>query len=612
MNDKSKKTVKVENKDAFGHLLAQISKQFSKTIKPLFQIFLEAIDDTLFDFAEKSKSNQNSSFYFESMRSIRDNKALISKTFIKTIESSFTEFHNNQISEKLIHKSGNDEELIKINLIKKSNIQLANSISTFKQGFDSFLPKICLKTRQLPMSPWALVNALSLSFNHLKLDITLNIIIYKLFDRNVLSTLDSSYTTIINQHPEFNGSSNNNDNPSNQIIDINNQDSIDSIAILFKSIVDDRNICDSIKIILSRLQFPFLKISLQNPQYFSRKNAAAKILLNHLSLASIAWEHKANKDNALVKKIENIVTDIVIKVSFDDEYFVNLKKDFDVFLDTAQLTIENNSDSDYINYLGKERILQAKIKTSKLLTKKISNIRMPIILRDILLCEWTSVLVLMHLRYTQDSKDFFEIEEFADILIKYARPNLEIKVTNNDIKGISDMYLKGLKLVAFHPTELENKNQILIKCLNSIHYLQKQKPSNAKTVVESHETTNKPSISNQINTSQLIDESIIKEDNNQIKHEGLDEFYEIVSLLKLGSTLEFLNSTNSFVRAKLSWINPDSGKYLFVNSRGLKITNKTDRALASGLRNKTIRVVRHLALFDRAFSVITNKLKRDN
>ncbi|MCB1593281.1 MAG: DUF1631 family protein, partial [Xanthomonadales bacterium] len=50
--------------------------------------------------------------------------------------------------------------------------------------------------------------------------------------------------------------------------------------------------------------------------------------------------------------------------------------------------------------------------------------------------------------------------------------------------------------------------------------------------------------------------------------------------------------------------------YLFVNSRGLKITDKTSPALAAGLRNKTIRTINRTAIFDRALSAIADKIKK--
>jgi hypothetical protein len=64
-------------------------------------------------------------------------------------------------------------------------------------------------------------------------------------------------------------------------------------------------------------------------------------------------------------------------------------------------------------------------------------------------------------------------------------------------------------------------------------------------------------------------------------------------------------------RAKLSWISPMSGRYLFVNRRGLKVGDYAPQELAALLANGSARVLPASALFDRAMNAIVGRLSEE-
>jgi hypothetical protein len=88
-----------------------------------------------------------------------------------------------------------------------------------------------------------------------------------------------------------------------------------------------------------------------------------------------------------------------------------------------------------------------------------------------------------------------------------------------------------------------------------------------------------------------------------------DPHMERVRALKVGSWVEFDASEGSGERAKLSWISPISGKYLFVNRRGLKVADKSAQQLAAELAAGTTVVLEELPLFDRALDAIVARLR---
>ena len=83
-----------------------------------------------------------------------------------------------------------------------------------------------------------------------------------------------------------------------------------------------------------------------------------------------------------------------------------------------------------------------------------------------------------------------------------------------------------------------------------------------------------------------------------------------VQALQPGTWLEFCFADEAMTRAKLSWISPMSGRYLFVNRRGLKVADYPPQELAVLLAGGQARVLAANALFDRAMSAIVGKLSQ--
>ena len=84
--------------------------------------------------------------------------------------------------------------------------------------------------------------------------------------------------------------------------------------------------------------------------------------------------------------------------------------------------------------------------------------------------------------------------------------------------------------------------------------------------------------------------------------------YRQVEALQSGTWLELSLADDSSTRAKLSWISPMTGRYLFVNRRGLKVADYAPRELAALLKQGKARVLAANALFERAMSAIVDRL----
>ena len=81
-------------------------------------------------------------------------------------------------------------------------------------------------------------------------------------------------------------------------------------------------------------------------------------------------------------------------------------------------------------------------------------------------------------------------------------------------------------------------------------------------------------------------------------------------MLKSGTWLEINGRDGKAVRAKLSWVSPITGTYLFTDRQGLKAGNYTLDELAQLLRTARARVLNSTPLMDRAVGTVLKQYQQ--
>ncbi|VAW48179.1 hypothetical protein MNBD_GAMMA03-850, partial [hydrothermal vent metagenome] len=220
MTDKKEKIISLnknkEHKETYtlGELLPQIFTSFAKDLKPKLITCFELLDDTLFDLAEKAESNKNQTLYFESMRQVRKSRGKMFSVFFNSIKSTFRSFKKSEfdffevdasynkktksLALSLIDEKELDETLAKSNLINKSEMAYHRHLFAFRKRFSLLASGTKLKVNQIPISPYVLVNSFAKCISSLDLEVTLKLIMYKLFERNVMGQLNEPYNHINN------------------------------------------------------------------------------------------------------------------------------------------------------------------------------------------------------------------------------------------------------------------------------------------------------------------------------------------------------------------------------------------------------------------------------
>lgn len=385
------------------------------------------------------------------------------------------------------------------------------------------------------------------------------------------------------------------------------ENTIDLIGELFQFLVDDRNLPETIQLVLSKLQLPYLQIALKDPTFFSDKQNNARQLLNIIAESAVGWSPQTDDKSLFLNKVKEIVN-FILK---NHEKNINYEKLIVRFIQLDQklkkrADILERRTSAQIS--GRERLNVAKNNTADFLRTHLKGQKIPALIRELLLKPWANVLILSELRQREYPGILEKNQIFVVKLIQAANPDNPQKNTQEELESLSEELTAGLKLVAIDSQELQSKTKQFRKCLQKINGL---KPS--RKPVEFIDPSEILKLSKEFNQESSVGSLIEHPDPSLHSPKNIpivdDEFNNKAMNMKLGEWIE-INSKDQPQRVKLSWTSPISGKLLFVNAKGAKVVDLFPIELAEKLRNHDCITLQQVPLMDRAMSSIADKMKK--
>ena len=398
------------------------------------------------------------------------------------------------------------------------------------------------------------------------------------------------------------------------------EDTIDLVGMLFEFILQDRNLPPQMQALLGRLQIPFLKVALLDKHLFAQKSHPARQLLDTMAQACMGWSEESDRDHRLHDKVKQTVESLL--KDFDDDLgiFDRTRTDFEIFLESNKKRADLAEQRAAEATRGREKLHSARRISAREILKRVEGKQLPDIVHNVLTRPWANYLVLTLLRQGEDSNEWRQALRFADEFVWSAEP----KTTDAErtrLKGLLPPLEKnlrhGLATVAYH----ENDVKQLMHELNAFYgnILSGEQPSRASAGVDEQGAPMLDIVSKAAATAAAVDspveeEIVLRAEAHEHAPEANyaddDECLKQAREMKVGTWVEFTDAnTGAKERAKLSWISPISSKYLFVNRKGLKVSDKTMFALAAEIRRGGAVVLEEVPLFDRALDAIVERLK---
>ncbi|MDQ6646748.1 MAG: DUF1631 domain-containing protein [Pseudomonadota bacterium] len=730
-----------------GELLNAVRSMANKRLQQWIGNAFEHVDDALFDLAEKAENNAAQMHYFDGMREVRKRRPAIERSFLGKIsrevgelshpkqphaENSAAPSSSGPAELTLVADNELEESLAITSMISKNDARLARDLFALNQRLSVICGGHKIGDANNPVAPAILSKAFRHSLDELPADMRVKLIIYKLFDRYVLSSLEELYLEINTElasagvlpqlrHEISRGSSSKagsrsgaaaappvdaasamdeevGDIPSDllqtlhallgarrgtagasggkpqavssgplpsvnellgalsvlqsqiagagtlqyapsgdalalsrEVAELKGQllsqigslrgertshvanideDTIDLVSMLFEYILEDRNLPTSMQVMLARLQIPYLKAAILDRKLFGHRQHPARRLLNGLAEQAKGWSEESDRDHRLYDKVKSIVDQLLHDFDDDMGIFERLLTDLQQFQDVNKRRSEVAEQRVAESTRGREKLEQARHRAAREIVDRIGTQTLPPLLHGVLARAWANHLVLTLLRQGDASPEYRNALHFVDDFIASAQPASDAasrQRLQQMLPGIERSLRLGLANVAFQEQDIE-------RVLGQLHAYYRQqlgqtaRESRVATFDEDAAMLAIPDSIQPIIDAAPAAQEFVEEEVVELPPDG--PHWQQVQALQPGTWLEFSRPDEPMTRAKLSWISPMSGRYLFVNRRGLKVADYAPQELAALFTDEHARVLAANALFDRAMSAIVGRLRQ--
>ncbi len=393
------------------------------------------------------------------------------------------------------------------------------------------------------------------------------------------------------------------------------EDTIDLVSMLFEFILQDRNLPAEMQALLARLQIPYLKVAILDRRLFAQRAHPARRLLDALADAAKGWSHESDPDQRLLGEVRAVVEQVLRDFDDDLGVFDRLLADFATRLDShrkrADLTEQRAAEA----ARGREKLDHARRTAANAVLDRLQGREPPQLVRSLLTRPWANYLVLLLLRQGADAPEYRAALRFMDDLLWSFEPKPDAAARQrlrSLLPELERRLRQGLATVALQEPD-QNR---LLEQLNALYQLllddQAVTPvalaAHAAQAAEPLESILPPALEPE---PEPVAEAVAAQSPLAADDAAApgSEMLESVRALKVGSWFEFVAADGSHERAKLSWVSPISGRYLFVNRRGLKVGDRSALQLAAELESGQAVLLEEVPLFDRALDAIVERLR---
>ncbi len=389
---------------------------------------------------------------------------------------------------------------------------------------------------------------------------------------------------------------------------------IELVAMLFDYIFETKDLPDGIKALLARLQIPVLKAAMLDSAFFAKKSHPSRRLVNELAHAGLGWATDMGPGDPLYRKLDEIVHRILDGFADDLTIFEEMRETLHQYLaeeeKAAELNIQNSAEA--VNERDRRELAAAVVRVE--IERRIERHALPNFLAGFLRGHWSRILEATYFKDGEESEAWAQGLSTLDDLVWSVQPK----------KGAEDRK----HLIALLPSLLKR----LMAGMRLVPWAPEERERFMSNLVEAHAAAVKPSLVAASSPTTAVAEQA-KADAEQAKSIGdeaaaakaeqlaeamapaepimvevpeiiEDYFLEIAQSLDRGVWVEFEEEDGQLSFAKLAWVSPLRGTYLFTNRQGQKATSMTAEELAQRFRNDRARLVEAEPLIDRAFSSV--------
>ncbi len=418
---------------------------------------------------------------------------------------------------------------------------------------------------------------------------------------------------------------------------------IDIVAMLFDYVFDDKRIPDAIKALIGRLQIPILKVAILDKKFFSNKTHPARKLLDSLAAAAVGWTGASDETDPLYAKIDSIVQRVINGFESKLDLFDSLVTELEEFLAEEEQRLSAFSEQSAKVVHDRERLEIARVVANDEVRRRVDTLDMPEPVRAYLERVWERALVVSYAAHGEGSERWAITLGTMDDLIWSTAPKENGEDRKKLVSLLPELLKRlhgGMDLIALPP---ESRNKFfaeLVRChaqavksglaqsagpiAQPPASLQVVGAANARDEMQAEEPLAEPQdvwaeggsagapqlVATQVNQGDVLIEEIKLQGNGDFEdHDPRQKWDNLVSSLVRGMWVQFLQKNGATIRAKLTWISPLKGIYLFSNPNGARALAFEPSALAEAFRRGRAEVISDSPLVESAMNSMVTSMK---
>ena len=377
-------------------------------------------------------------------------------------------------------------------------------------------------------------------------------------------------------------------------------DVVEIVGLLFEYMLNDQQLPDSIKALLSYLHTPILKIALLDKDFFNHPAHPARQLLNSLVASGEHWGEPANKyKSEIFLQIKNVVQRLLKEFDNDIRLFSELAFDFNNYLRQHSRRIRLTEKRSMQAVKGQNTLKEIRLKVDGYLKQKIGQIHLPTTIHTLLFEPWANFLSFHLLRFGSRSEQWKQAAQVVDDILWFCQPH-NVETDSHARQRIKELQQAlpvtlqaGFDTVGYD----SNQGKRLLEALQ-----QRQKTAASSAAPSS--TTLQP-VSANIDAVEISKPATAATKN--------DKLLMKLKQLQPGTWFEFNADSNNPQRVKLAWSNTDTLHFMFVNRIGQQVVVKSGEQLATDMRSGEVKIIPTPAqrpFFEKAMERVLEQMKQ--
>lgn len=403
------------------------------------------------------------------------------------------------------------------------------------------------------------------------------------------------------------------------------ESAIDIVAMLFDFILDDPTLPAPARALIGRLQIPVLKVAVLDKSFFRQRGHPVRRFLSALSRVDVAWWEEGGGGH-----LEALVEGLVNASEVDASAFAEALESLQGLQEAARAAADREEASTARAVQDRDQALLTEGMAAEAVAQVVEDRPLPPPVEAFLKGPWKDLLMHVARQEGQGSETWQQALNVASLLVWSLVPKADPQA-REQLRHLLPTLLRGLQEGMDRLDLPPGERRALLDLLAREHARLVRRPESPEgDVGQTAEAAGRAVSSAHAASEPLPTDGRsfmarkVEEINRRIAEgrftlpgetdpaEGAVEDLHTMTARELeeGTWLEYREEDEAQpVRMKLSWKSLISGRYLFVDARGLKVREMDAASLAAALRAGRARIAEHTPVFERAIGSLMQQLE---